>query len=168
MWQGRATPGAAVEHYYRELVSFLSARLGSRQAAEDVAHDAYLRVLERTDAQQIEHPRAFLYRTALNLVVDRHRRQRVRQAEPLDVLDSDERWHIQAPSQEMQLDQRLALMQRALDELSKPCRDSFLLRKLEGLSHQQIAERLGVSRSMVEKHIVNAMKHCRLRMRQWE
>ncbi|WP_194791008.1 sigma-70 family RNA polymerase sigma factor [Pseudomonas sp. UFMG81] len=157
-----------MEHYYRELVSFLSARLGNRQAAEDVAHDAYLRVLERTEGEQIEHPRAFLYRTALNLVVDRHRRQQVRQAEPLEVLDSDERWHSPAPTHGMQLDQRLALMQQALDELSGVCRDSFLLRKLDGLSHQQIAERLGISRSLVEKHIVNAMKHCRVRMREWE
>ncbi|MFV3405974.1 MULTISPECIES: sigma-70 family RNA polymerase sigma factor [Pseudomonas] len=157
-----------MEHYYRELVSFLCARLGNRQAAEDVAHDAYLRVLERTEGQQIEHPRAFLYRTALNLVVDRHRRHQVRQAEPLDVLDSDERWHSPAPSQSMQLDQRLALMRQALDELSATCRECFLLRKLEGLSHQQIAERLEISRALVEKHIVNAMKHCRQRMRQWE
>ncbi|WP_310649207.1 MULTISPECIES: sigma-70 family RNA polymerase sigma factor [Pseudomonas putida group] len=165
---GRAAPGVVVEHYYRELVSFLCARLGSRQAAEDVAHDAYLRVLERTGPERIEHPRAFLYRTALNLVVDRHRRHQVRQAEPLDVLDNDERWHSPALTHGMQLDQHLALMQRALDELSKPCRDSFLLRKLEGLSHQQIAESLGISRSLVEKHIVNAMKHCRVRMREWD
>ncbi|MBF8747189.1 sigma-70 family RNA polymerase sigma factor [Pseudomonas putida] len=157
-----------MEHYYRELVSFLSSRLGSRQAAEDVAHDAYLRVLERTDSQQIEHPRAFLYRTALNLVVDRHRRHQVRQAESLDVLDLDEQWHGPALTLDMQRDQRLALMQKALDELSGACRDCFLLRKLDGLSHQQIADRLGISRSLVEKHIVNAMKHCRLRMRQWE
>ncbi|HDS1778386.1 TPA: sigma-70 family RNA polymerase sigma factor [Pseudomonas putida] len=157
-----------MEHYYRELVSFLSARLGSRQAAEDVAHDAYLRVLERSGSEQIEHPRAFLYRTALNLVVDRHRRQLVRQAEPLDALDADSRLHSSELQHDLQLDQRLALMQKALDELSRPCRDSFLLRKIEGLSHQQIAERLGISRSLVEKHIVNAMKHCRVRMRQWE
>ncbi|MFJ4259413.1 sigma-70 family RNA polymerase sigma factor [Pseudomonas monteilii] len=156
-----------MEHYYRELVGFLSARLGSRQAAEDVAHDAYLRVLERTAAQQIEHPRAFLYRTALNLVIDRHRRQVLRQSEPLEVLDLDERWHSPAPGLDMQLEQRLALMQKALDELSGPCRESFLLRKLDGLSHEQIAQRLGISRSLVEKHIVNAMKHCRVRIRQW-
>ncbi|MEX5586448.1 sigma-70 family RNA polymerase sigma factor [Pseudomonas urmiensis] len=157
-----------MEHYYRELVSFLSARLGNRQAAEDVIHDAYLRVLERNEPEQIENPRAFLYRTAMNLVIDRHRRHLVRKAEPLEVLDLDERWHSPAPSQSMQLNQRLALMQRALDELSAPCRESFLLRKLDGMSHQQIAEHLGISRSLVEKHIVNAMKHCRVRMRQWE
>ncbi|MEJ5862606.1 sigma-70 family RNA polymerase sigma factor [Pseudomonas farsensis] len=157
-----------MEHYYRELVSFLCARLGNRQAAEDVAHDAYLRVLERTAGEQIEHPRAFLYRTALNLVVDRHRRHLVRQAEPLEAIENDERWQTPALSQAVQHDQRLALIQQALDELPATCRDCFVLRKLDGLSHSQIAERLGISRSLVEKHIVNAMKHCRQRMRQWE
>ncbi|MEZ0199904.1 sigma-70 family RNA polymerase sigma factor, partial [Pseudomonas qingdaonensis] len=80
----------------------------------------------------------------------------------------DEGGHVPALAQELQLNQRLALMQRALDELTGPCRECFLLRKIEGLSHLQIAERLGISRSLVEKHIVNAMKHCRVRMRQWE
>ncbi|WP_414867895.1 sigma-70 family RNA polymerase sigma factor [Pseudomonas donghuensis] len=157
-----------MESYYRELVSFLCARLGNRQAAEDVAHDAYIRVLERTGGNDIEHPRAFLYRTALNLVIDGHRRGLLRQAEPLEVLDTDERFFSPAPSQNMDLNQRLDLMQRALAELSQPCRECFLLRKLDGLSHPQIAERLGISRSLVEKHIVNAMKHCRVRMREWE
>lgn len=161
-------PGTVLENYYRELVSFLSARLGNRQAAEDVAHDAYTRVLERTGEGEIEHPRAFLYRTALNLVIDGHRRGLLRQVEPLEVLDSDERFFSPAPSHDLELRQRLGLMQRALDELSAPCRDSFLLRKLEGMSHQEISERLGISGSLVEKHIVNAMKHCRLRMRQWD
>lgn len=161
-------PGVVLESYYRELVSFLCARLGNRQAAEDVAHDAYIRVLERTGGNDIEHPRAFLYRTALNLVIDGHRRGLLRQAEPLEVLDTDERFFSPAPSQNMDLNQRLDLMQRALAELSQPCRECFLLRKLDGLSHPQIAERLGVSRSLVEKHIVNAMKHCRVRMREWE
>ncbi|CAM3600015.1 putative RNA polymerase sigma factor FecI [compost metagenome] len=160
--------GAVLENYYRELVSFLCARLGNRQAAEDIAHDAYIRVLERSGGSEIEHPRAFLYRTALNLVIDGHRRGLLRQVEPLEVLDSDERFFSPAPSQSMDLNQRLELMQRALAELSQPCRESFLLRKLDGLSHPQIAERLGISRSVVEKHIVNAMKHCRLRMRDWE
>ena len=72
-----------MENHYRELLRFLSARLGDRQAAADVAHDAYLRVLERSSQARIEHPRAFLYRTALNLAVDEHRRSRVRKAEPL-------------------------------------------------------------------------------------
>ncbi|BBP83718.1 RNA polymerase sigma factor [Pseudomonas sp. Pc102] len=159
-----------MEIYYRELVRFLSARLGDRQAAADVAHDAYLRVMERASQERIESPRAFLYRTALNLVVDEHRRNAVRRNEPLEVLDEEEDSRHRSPSPLRLLAQvqRLGLLQRALDELPALCRDAFLLRRLEGLSHDEIAARLGISRSLVEKHIVNAMKHCRLRMREWE
>ncbi|MNO07493.1 putative RNA polymerase sigma factor FecI [compost metagenome] len=60
------------------------------------------------------------------------------------------------------------MVERALDELPAICRDAFLLRKLEGMTHPEIAERLGISKGMVEKHIVNAMKHCRVRIREWE
>ena len=58
-----------LENYYRELVHFLNAKLGNRQVAEDVVHDAYVRILERSSDTPIHQPRAFLYRTALNLVV---------------------------------------------------------------------------------------------------
>src|SRR5471030_220531 len=85
-------PGVMLENYYRELVCFLTANLRNRQVAEDVVHDAYVRVLERTSDTPIEQPRAFLYRTALNLVIDGHRRNALRQSEPLDVLDSEERF----------------------------------------------------------------------------
>lgn len=157
-----------LENYYRELVCFLNAKLGNRQVAEDVVHDAYVRVLERASDTPIEQPRAFLYRTALNLVIDGHRRNVARQTEPLEVLDSEERFYAPSPQNHFDDSQRLDLLQRALAELPPLCRESFMLRKLEGLSHPQIAERLGISRSLVEKHIVNAMKHCRVRMREWD
>jgi RNA polymerase sigma-70 factor (ECF subfamily) len=157
-----------LENYYRELVCFLNAKLGNRQVAEDVVHDAYVRVLERSSDTPIEQPRAFLYRTALNLVIDRHRRNALRQVEPLEVLDTEERFASASPHASHAHHQRLALVERALAELPAACRESFLLRKLDGLSHPQIADHLGISRSLVEKHIVNAMKHCRVRIREWD
>jgi RNA polymerase sigma-70 factor (ECF subfamily) len=157
-----------LENYYRELVCFLNAKLGNRQVAEDVVHDAYVRVLERSSDTPIDQPRAFLYRTALNLVIDGHRRNALRQTEPLEVLDSEERFAACSPHTTHDHGQRLEMLERALAELPQACRDSFLLRKLEGLTHLQIAERLNISRALVEKHIVNAMKHCRVRMREWE
>ncbi len=157
-----------MENYYRELVCFLNAKLGNRQVAEDVVHDAYVRVLERSSDVPIEQPRAFLYRTALNLVIDGHRRNALRQVEPLEVLDNEERFAAGSPHTSHDHAQRLELLERALAELPSACRSSFLLRKLDGLTHVQIAERLGISRALVEKHIVNAMKHCRVRMREWE
>ncbi|MBX7277376.1 sigma-70 family RNA polymerase sigma factor [Pseudomonas sp. ERGC3:05] len=157
-----------MENYYRELVCFLNAKLGNRQVAEDVVHDAYVRVLERASDTPIEQPRAFLYRTALNLVIDGHRRNALRQSEPLEVLDSEERFATGSPHASHDQARRLDMLERALAELPVTCRESFLLRKLDGLSHPQIAEHLSISRSLVEKHIVNAMKHCRVRMREWD
>ena len=150
-----------MENYYRELVCFINAKLGNRQVAEDVVHDAYVRVLERSSDTPIEQPRAFLYRTALNRVIDDHRRNALRQVESLDVLDSEERYFTPSPHGTLDHGQRLEMLQRALAELSPLCRDSFLLRKIDGLSHPQIAERLGISRSLVEKHIVNAIEWVR-------
>ena len=99
-----------LENYYRELVCFLNARLGNRQVAEDVVHDAYLRVLERTSDAPIEQPRAFLYRTALNLVIDDHRRNALRQIEPLDVLDTEERYFTPSPHTALDHGQRLEML----------------------------------------------------------
>jgi len=157
-----------LENYYREIICYLTARLGDRQLAADVAHDAYLRVLERPSQDDIAQPRAFLYRTALNLVTDEHRRNRHRRGEDLLVLDGEEGVHSPSPQHEFLHRERLTLLQRALAELSEPCRQSFMLRKLDGLGHDEISRHLGISKGMVEKHIVNAMKHCRIRMRQWE
>ena len=157
-----------MENYYREIICYLTARLGDRHLAADVAHDAYLRVLERPSQDDIIQPRAFLYRTALNLVTDEHRRSRHRRGEDLLVLDGEEGVHSPSPQHELLQRERLTLLQRALSELSEPCRQAFTLRKLEGLGHDEISQRLGISKGMVEKHIVNAMKHCRIRMRHWE
>ncbi|WP_263139935.1 sigma-70 family RNA polymerase sigma factor [Pseudomonas sp. RIT-PI-AD] len=157
-----------MDNYYRELVKFLTTTLGDRHLAADVAHDAYLRVLERSSQVVIEQPRAFLYRTAINISIDLHRRNQARPSESIDVLDCEDQCPGSSPHHSLYRDQRLALVNRALAELSGVCREAFLLRKLEGLSHPVISERLGISKDMVEKHIVNAMKHCRMRMREWE
>lgn len=56
------------------------------------------------------------------------------------------------------------LLQQALDELPVNCRQALLLNRLEGLGHAAIAERLGVSVSMVSKYIMSALLHCARRL----
>lgn len=158
---------SALIRYYQELVLYLSRTLGDRQAAADVTQETFLRLLDRKTGERIEQPRAFLYRTATNLSIDLHRRTRVRRAEELETLDREGVLDERCPQEEASRQQQLRLLQRALDELSEPCRQAFLLRKVEGCSHLEIAERMGISRDMVEKHIVNAMKHCRVRLKAW-
>lgn len=164
----RGSQGAVLERYYREIIRYLTAKLGDKHLAADVTQDAFLRILERKSQDDITQPRAFLYRTALNLVTDEHRRNRRRHPEALEVLDTEEDVQVPSPQQVLLQKERVALLKRALAELPEPCRQAFVLRRLEGLGHIEIAQRLGISKDMVEKHIVNAMKHCRIRMRQWD
>lgn len=157
-----------LERYYQQLIGYLSIRLCDRNLAADVAHDAYLRVLENTRPEALEYPQAYLYRTARNLVIDQGRRRAARRTDCSEHIEQHAGRDADTPHESLYTAQRLALMQRAIGELSESCRTAFLLRKLEGLAHPEIAARMGISKDMVEKHIVNAMKHCRLRVKEME
>lgn len=67
MWGSR---GAVLENYYREIIRYLTAKLGDGHLAADVTQDAFLRILERSSSREdIIQPRAFLYRTDRKSVV---------------------------------------------------------------------------------------------------
>jgi RNA polymerase sigma-70 factor (ECF subfamily) len=151
--------------YSGELLSFLTAKLGCREQAADVVQETYVRVLSLENPYAILQPRAFLYKTALNLTIDAFRRRRLR-AERTVELQTVEHLPSQLPDQEAVVEskQRVEILRRAIDELPPKCRHVFLLHKFQSLPHAVIAERLGISKNMVEKHVMKAMTHCRKRL----
>ncbi|MEX5217139.1 MAG: sigma-70 family RNA polymerase sigma factor [Nitrospiraceae bacterium] len=151
--------------YYDELVTYLTAKLRSRDQAMDVAQETYLRVLARESSQPILQPRAFLYRTALNLSIDLFRKRRQQAEETLDS-DGIQDFLTMPADQERIIEsrQQVRILYGAILELPPKCRQVFLLHKFKERSHAQIAEDLGISKSMVEKHIIKAMTHCRNRL----
>lgn len=153
-------------HYYQELLNFCWRSLRNREAAADLVQESYLRVLgvqENAGEQAVREPRALLYHTARNLIIDKHRRAALRQHEALDALP--EAAHPSAP-QHLQPEQALQGSQDwracvdAIDALPPRCRDAFVLHIFEELPHAQIAARMGISVSMVEKHIARGMLSC--------
>lgn len=151
--------------YYDELLGFLTAKLGCRDQAADVAQDTYVRIMSLDNPQGIVQPRAFLYKTALNLTVDLFRRQRLRAERTVELEAADET-PSELPDQEaiVESKERVALLRRAIEELPPKCRHVFLLHKFQHLPHAEIAGRLGISKNMVEKHVMKAMAHCRQRL----
>lgn len=151
--------------YYDELLGFLTARLGCREQAADVVQDTYVRVLSMEERGAIMQPRAFLYKTALNLTVDLFRRQKLRTEYTVD-LEGAQEVPSGAPDQEAILEgkQRLALLREAIAELPPKCRYVFVMHKFMHLPHSELAERLGISKSMVERHVMKALAHCRDRL----
>ncbi|MEO5955209.1 MAG: sigma-70 family RNA polymerase sigma factor [Nitrospiraceae bacterium] len=153
------------QQYYGELLRFLTAKLGCREQAADVVQDTFLRVRGLNDLAGIAQPRAFLYKTALNLSVDLFRRQRIR-GERMTQLDMTEGLPSAVPRQDdaVEAKERVQLLQDAIAELPPKCRQVFLLHKFMELSHAEISGRLGISKNMVEKHVMKAMTHCRRRV----
>ncbi len=153
--------------YYPKLIRYLTMRLRDPHLAADVTHDAYLRIMEGGCERVVKHPQAYLYRTAINVATDTHRRSVVRHCESIDDFEPQAAEQ-SGPQESLYLRQRVNLVERALNELPENCRKAFLLRKLDGLAHHEIATQMGISKDMVEKHIVNAMKHCRIRVKEME
>jgi RNA polymerase sigma-70 factor (ECF subfamily) len=125
--------------------------------AEDIAQEACARALQVAEPKDIRDPVRYVLRIARNLVVDRLRR-RNREALFLDSLavadgarDSVDPERILAGKQE--LERALA----AIGRLPPRCREAFVLHRFKGLSYAAIARHMGVSTSMVEKHIAEAM-----------
>lgn len=145
--------------HYHELIGTWTRKLRSRHQAEDLAHDAFVRVLEN-DAQPVEQPRAYLHQTARNIAVDGYRREDRRQAleqEGLDlspVAGDDPEAYVHA----LELADSV---ERALAQLPLNCRKVFIWQKLEGLTQAEIAERMGLTKNMVEKYMIRTLRHLR-------
>lgn len=151
--------------YYAELLRFLTAKLGCREQAADVVQDTFVRIRCLKDLAAVAQPRAFLYKTALNLTVDLFRRQRIR-SERITQLDATEDMPSAIPPQDVEVEakERVRLLYEAITDLPPKCRQVFLLHKFMDIPHAEIANRLGISKNMVEKHVMKAMAHCRERV----
>lgn len=154
-----------LERYHRELLNFLIRQVPDRDTAADLAQESYVRVLSaQSSGRAVLDMRALLYRVARNLVVDQHRRSEVRRHECLDAIP--EAQHPHAP-QHLQPEEWLASQQvvaayvAAIEALPDRCRQAFVLQVFDEYSHAQIARHMGISVSMVEKHIVRAMVACK-------
>ncbi|WP_411389321.1 sigma-70 family RNA polymerase sigma factor [Pseudomonas sp. MPB23] len=144
--------------HYEELIGTWTRRLRNRQQAEDLAHDTFVRVLE-SKADAVSQPRAYLHQTARNIAVDAYRR------EALALQAFDQRSpHSGDPEHFMHAVQLADSIERALAELPLNCRRIFIWQKIEGLTQQEIAERLGLSKNMVEKYMIRTLRHLRDRL----
>lgn len=155
-----------LERYHRELLNFLARQVNDRETAADLAQESYVRVLSaQHSGQAVLDMRALLYRTARNLLIDQHRRAGLRRHDDLDAIPEDR--HPPAP-QHLQPEEALASQQvirayvAAIETLPPRCREAFVLHVFDELGQAQVARRMGISVSMVEKHVVRGMVACKL------
>lgn len=144
--------------HFRHLEKLLRLRGRTREEAEDVIQETFLRVKVYLDeGGEIRQPEAFLVRTALNLSSDtrdrEHRHLYVQQSlEDLLLVDGGP-----SPEEVLAAEQTLERLKRTLDASSRRMREVFFLHRLYGMSYVQIADHFDISVSAVEKHIARAM-----------
>jgi RNA polymerase sigma factor (sigma-70 family) len=145
--------------YFRRLRMLLMRRGRTREEAEDLIQDAFLKMQEYCErGGQVRQPEGFLVRTVLRLAANARRdaHRNLYCEEPVEnltlIVDTTP-----TPDEVLAGDQCLERMRDALDAVSRRTRDVFFMQRLDGLSYAQIAQRLGVSISAVEKHIATAL-----------
>lgn len=147
------------------LARFLRARLGGSADVEDLLQDLYLKASRVDPETEVRDPRAFLYKLASNLLMDRRRsslRTAARDGAWRDTTqvaglteDIDD-----APSAEAVVAgrERLTALVAALETLPRKTAAIFRMHKFDGLSYAEVAARLEISKSSVEKHMMEALK----------
>jgi len=141
------------------LRGWINRRLDNRSEAADLAHDAFVSVIKAGQAADIREPRPFLATIAQRLLAHRHRRH-VLEAAYLEALAALPEALAPSPEERLLALEALQQIDRALDGLPVPVREAFLLAQFEGLTYDQIAQRLQVSGSSVKQYLTRANRQC--------
>jgi RNA polymerase sigma factor (sigma-70 family) len=137
---------------------YLARLLGNNAEAQDVAHDAYLRVYPKVQDQSALKPEAVLFTTARRLAINRLKRRQIAPFVPAAAELDSAAAATPGVAQQVMARQEWQDLEQAIAQLPEGCRTVLLLRKIELLSHQEIAERLGIAVSTVEKQHARALR----------
>jgi RNA polymerase sigma-70 factor (ECF subfamily) len=127
--------------------------------ADDVVQEAYARLATLSTAAHVQSGKAYFMMTVRNLALEHLRRQKLVRIEALaeirDMNIADDRPSIE---DEISGREQLTLVKKLIDGLPDRCRAILRLRKIEGLSQREAADRLGVTENVVEKQTAIGLK----------
>lgn len=158
MARSDAPDAGPFEQYRSALARYFARRVRDPSEVDDLVQEAFARLLSASHRSGTpDNPEAWLFRVARNLLVDHYRTHGQATFQPLDAdLDPGE------PARQEEgrmLSDVQYLLEAALEELSDNCRAVFIMRRFEDLDTAAIAKRMGISRRMVQKYLVQAVTH---------
>lgn len=156
-----------IERLFREhnaaLLRFISAKMGSEQEAREIAQEAYVHLLQLNHPETVSYLRAFLFKTAANLAIDRLR-QRGRRTHVTSMAEVDFAAFELTPERQVSGEQALGVIRAAVTELPAKCRQAFLLHRVYGIDIDEIAGRMGIGACMVRRYVARGLEHIRQRL----
>lgn len=149
----------------RALVDYAARLVGSRSLAEDLVQEAWLRFDGAAEKQFVREPLNYLYRIVRNMSLDRRRKtlreNRVFASIDLDAAAAASPDSPATPEMEALFRDELRHLEQALASLPERSRTAFEMHKFGGARLREIAAFLGVSLSMAQVLVDDAMEHCK-------
>ena len=149
----------ALDRAFRvSLQRYFMRRVRDRAEIDDMVQQVFERLLKRGDVTGMDRLSGYVFQTASSVLADHGRRRRARHADAHDEFDDGAHGDVDFSPEHVLLGrERLARATAILLELPERTRVIFVLRRLEGMKYLDIAARLGISVSAVEKHMERAV-----------
>ncbi len=147
------------------LHAYFRKRTANAHEAEDLMQEVFCRLSSRADEIELRNPEGYVFQIAANLLRDRARRHGIEAAGRRELAaSSDGKFEDISPERVLLGKARLRQVQDALAELPERTRAVFVLQRFEEFTYKDIANRLGISTSLVEKLMMDAIKHLASRL----
>jgi RNA polymerase sigma-70 factor (ECF subfamily) len=150
----------------KSALSRLVGRILARHDIDDILQETFIRACAAAEKTEIRHPRSFMLKTARNLALNHigtayNRRTQMEDFSSADVSISEASLIADSLEVEFESKERFLGFCRAVRALPPQCRRVFVLRKVYGLTQQEIAAYLEISESTVEKHVAKGLLMCK-------
>lgn len=126
---------------------------------EDVIQEMYAKFMTHQSLESIQYPRQYALLTARAIIIDHVRHSRV-----VSITSSGDLDLLEIPSPDVNSEKRIEFRQEveavmaALSELPEACRETLILRRVEGMPQKEVAARLKISEKTVEKYMANGVR----------
>ena len=152
---------AAYEQHLSALKRYVMRILHAENDVEDVVQEAFMRAYKTEAEGDIRQPKSYLFRVAKHVALNQVRQKVTRPTDFIEESDPatllKEAWTLE---DEVLAQEKLGIHCAAVAALPPKRRKVYLMRKVYGMSHKNIAESLGISTSTVEAHLFKAFKEC--------
>jgi len=150
-------------NHRQELCAYIISKFGVDPSdAEDIVQSAFAKFAELDDVMSVENPRAFLFKACSNIAIDIKRHNKVRYGYSSEVSElEEEATDSVGPERENESRQRLGIIAKVMWAMPSKRRQLLMMSRFDGLSYAEIARQVGLSETVVRKHIAKALEDCR-------
>ena len=148
---------ALFDAYYKYLVVSSFNVLGDFEKAKDLAQDVFADMWQKRDRVEVKSTlKGYLRRAVINKTLNHIKAQRMVFNDPNDLPENTTQ--ADNPQQKIEAEDLQKIINKAIDSLPEKCKVVFVLRRLENMSHKEIAAQLGISPKTVENQMTKALK----------